>query len=81
MHGSFAKPAALAAIDLTPSPMPRLKQSERNIRTLTKLAGGRSYAITIPIETLRAFDWEVYQKLKLTADQKTKRVIVEEAKP
>jgi hypothetical protein len=44
-------------------------------------AGGKSYAITLPIETLRAFDWEVHQKLKLTVDQKTKRVIVEEAKP
>lgn len=61
--------------------MPRCKQADRNIRTLTKLAGGRSYAITLPIETLRAFDWEVHQKLKLTADQNTKRVIVEEAKP
>ncbi len=48
------------------------------MRSLFKLAGGKSYAITIPIETVREWDWQERQKLKLTIDEKKKRIIVED---
>ncbi len=58
--------------------MARRKSEERNVRSLFKLAGGKSYAITIPIETVREWDWQERQKLKLTIDEKKKRIIVED---
>ena len=58
--------------------MARRKLSERNVRSLFKLAGGKSYALTLPIEVVRAWGWQDRQKLKLTIDEKKKRIIVED---
>jgi len=33
--------------------MPRRKLSEQNIRKITKMGGGKSYGITIPISIIR----------------------------
>ena len=41
----------------------RRKLEERNIRKLTKLAGGSSYGITLPIEFVRERGWKERQKL------------------
>lgn len=60
--------------------MARRKLEERNVRSLFKLAGGKSYALTLPIEVVRDWGWQNHQKLKLTIDQKNKRVIVEDWK-
>ena len=57
--------------------MARRKLEERNVRSLFKLAGGKSFALTIPIEIVRSWGWQNRQKLKLTIDEKNKRVIVE----
>ncbi len=35
--------------------MPRRKIQNRNIRSLTKISGGYSYGITLPIEVIREF--------------------------
>ena len=43
--------------------MGRRKFEERNIRKLTKLAGGKSYGITLPIEYVRELKWRERQKL------------------
>ena len=59
--------------------MARRKLEERNTRSLFKLAGGKSFALTIPIEIVREWGWQNRQKLKLTIDEKNKRVIVEKS--
>ena len=58
--------------------MARRKLEERNVRSLFKLAGGTSYAITLPIEVVRDWGWQDRQKLKLTIDEKKKRIVVED---
>ena len=45
--------------------MSRRKIEDRNIRSLTKLAGGSSYAVTIPIEIIRELGWQSKQKLEV----------------
>ena len=60
--------------------MARRKLEERNVRSLFKLAGGKSYALTLPIEIVRMWGWQDRQKLKLTIDEKNKRVVVEDWK-
>ena len=46
--------------------MARNKIEDRNIRKLTKIAGGTSYAITLPIEYIRELKWRERQKLVVT---------------
>lgn len=41
----------------------RRKLEERNIRKITKMAGGASYGITIPIEMMRSLKWKEKQKV------------------
>jgi hypothetical protein len=60
--------------------MARRKLEERNVRSLFKLAGGKSYALTLPIEVVRDWGWQNRQKLKLTIDEKQKRIVIEDWK-
>lgn len=46
--------------------MSNRKISERNVRSLTKMSGGSSYGITIPMEYIRKLGWRSKQKLDLT---------------
>ncbi len=41
------------------------KNSQKNVRVrhLTKIAGGSSYAVVIPIEFIRQMGWKDHQKL------------------
>lgn len=39
------------------------KIEERNIRKITKMAGGASFGITLPIEMFRALGWRERQKV------------------
>jgi len=43
--------------------MPRRKLNERNIRSLNKTSGGKSYSVTIPLEYIRKLKWRGRQKL------------------
>ncbi|MDX1627252.1 MAG: AbrB/MazE/SpoVT family DNA-binding domain-containing protein [Fulvivirga sp.] len=43
--------------------MARRKMEDHNVRNLTKLGGGSSYAVTIPIEMIRELGWKSKQKL------------------
>lgn len=43
--------------------MTRNRIEEHNVRKLTKVAGGTSYAVTLPIEYVREFKWQEHQKL------------------
>ncbi len=58
--------------------MPRRKLENRNIRTLNKTSGGKSYGITLPIEAIRTFRWQRKQKLELVIDEKRKRIIIQD---
>ena len=51
---------------------------EHRVRSLTKIAGGSSYAINIPMEWVRKLDWESKQRLKITLAKG--KVTVEELK-
>ena len=46
--------------------MGRRKIEEHNIRSLTKISGGNSYAITLPIDFVRKLKWKARQKLEVT---------------
>ncbi len=59
--------------------MTRRKTEENYIRSLTKVSGGTSYAVTIPMEYIRKLKWRGKQKLevKLFKD----RIIIRDWKP
>lgn len=46
--------------------MARRSLDERQIRSLTKAAGGKSYTITIPLEYVKKLKWKAKQKLEVT---------------
>jgi hypothetical protein len=45
--------------------MTRRKDEEKDIRNLTKISGGTSYAVTIPIDYIRKLKWRDKQKLEV----------------
>ncbi len=45
--------------------MARRKIGEENIRSLTKLAGGGSYGITLPMAYVKKLGWRSKQKLEV----------------
>jgi antitoxin component of MazEF toxin-antitoxin module len=56
--------------------MARRKIDERNIRSLTKLSGGTSYGVTIPMEYVRKLGWRARQKLEVKLYQD--RIIIKD---
>lgn len=54
------------------------RTEKRNIRNLTKVAGGTSFGITLPIELVRILGWRAKQKLTVTP--KGKKLIVKDWK-
>jgi antitoxin component of MazEF toxin-antitoxin module len=54
-------------------------RTEKNIRSLTKVSGGSSYGITIPIEYIRKLKWKNKQKLDVRLSQD--RIIIRDWKP
>lgn len=47
-------------------------------RKLTKLGGGRSYGVTIPMQAIKAFHWRERQKLVIQIDKRRKRITTED---
>ena len=47
------------------------KYEEKNIRKITKI-GKTSYAVTLPVELIRAWRWKEKQKVVLEVDNKRK---------
>jgi len=41
------------------------KRKDDHIRTLTKIAGGKSYCVTLPISIVRDLQWESSQKVSV----------------
>jgi len=58
--------------------MTRRKINEINIRSLTKVSGGTSYGITIPMEYIRKLGWRSKQKLDVKLYQD--RIIIRDWK-
>jgi hypothetical protein len=56
--------------------MGRKKRGD-NVRTLTKVAGGKSLCVTLPITLLREMNWD--SKKKVCIRKWGKRVIIEDA--
>ena len=46
--------------------MARRALEDREIRSLTKASGGRSYTVTIPLEYVKKLKWRSKQKLVVT---------------
>ena len=59
--------------------MARRKIEDRFVRSLTKVSGGSSYAITIPMEYVRKLKWRAKQKLEVRLYQD--RIIIRDWKP
>lgn len=57
--------------------MPTRKLGEQNIRKLTKL-GGKSIAVTIPVEFVRVLGWK--EKQKVVVDLQRKKLIIKDWK-
>lgn len=55
-------------------------RKNRNIRKLTRMGGGHSFGITLPIGTMRKFGWRERQKLELKIDEKKKTVLIKDWK-
>lgn len=55
------------------------KTDESNIRSLTKVSGGSSYAITLPIGYIRKLKWKNKQKLDVSLSRGT--IIIRDWKP
>ena len=58
--------------------MTRRKTEENHIRNLTKVSGGSSYAVTIPMEYIRKLKWRGKQKLEVKLYQD--RIIIRDWK-
>ncbi len=43
--------------------MARRSLAQRNIRSLTKTSGGKSYSVIIPVEFIKKLGWRSKQKL------------------
>lgn len=54
----------------------RRKLENRNIRKLTRMGGGASYGITLPIEFVRELKWR--ERQKLVVRKVGKRLIIED---
>ena len=46
--------------------MARRSLEDRDIRSLTKASGGKSYTVTIPLEYIKKLKWRAKQKLSVT---------------
>lgn len=61
--------------------MARRKIEDKEIRSLNKTSGGKSYSVTLPVDLVRLFKWRGKQKLVIKADKKRKRIVIEDWKP
>jgi len=55
--------------------MARRTLKDRNIRKLSRVGGGKTYSITIPIEIIRELKWKEKQKLIVSMGRNGKVII------
>ncbi|MCK5061711.1 AbrB/MazE/SpoVT family DNA-binding domain-containing protein [Candidatus Parcubacteria bacterium] len=58
--------------------MARRKIVDHNIRKLTRMGGGRSIGVTLPIEMVKELKWR--EKQKVVIDKKGDRIIIKDWK-
>lgn len=58
----------------------RRKSGKENIRSLSKVSGGRSYMITLPASVVRDFKWKERQKLELSINNRSKSITIRDWK-
>jgi hypothetical protein len=74
----------------TKKPAPKKKAASKSsgrrvevnnvVRSLPKVRGGSSYAITLPHAVVKAFKWKGRQKLKLVVNEKTQSITIKDWK-
>ena len=55
--------------------MARRSLSDRNIRKLSRVGGGKSYSVTIPLEMVCALGWKKPRKLSLSSMRKRENLL------
>ncbi len=58
----------------------RRAEVNNDVRSLTRVSGGASYAITLPHSVVKAFKWKGRQKLKLDINEKNKSITIRDWK-
>lgn len=58
----------------------RRKEANEDVRSLTKVSNGKSYAITLPHAMVKKFKWKARQKLKLVVDTKKQTITIRDWK-
>ena len=58
--------------------MARRKMTDHNIRKLTRMGGGRSIGITLPIEMIKELKWR--EKQKVVVDKRGDKIIIKDWK-
>ena len=58
--------------------MSRRDLDERNVRALYKTGDETTYAVSLPIEHIRAMNWQDGQQVVITADEENGRLIVQD---
>lgn len=58
----------------------RRAEVNNDVRSLTRVSGGASYAITLPHAVVKMFKWKGRQKLKLDINEKTKTITIRDWK-
>ncbi len=53
------------------------KKPNKNVRKITRV-GKRSYAVTLPIDTVRSFGWKEKQKVILKINKKRKTITIQD---
>lgn len=56
----------------------RRRAEDENIRSLSKLSGGRSYGISLPKAVIREFGWKERQKLQLSINKRSKSITIKD---
>jgi hypothetical protein len=59
---------------------PKSTTGKKQVRKLTKVGGGKSYSIALPVEVIRKFKWKERQKLTVTVDLKNKKLVIRDWK-
>ena len=63
-----------------PNASGRRPEGNDDIRALTKVSGGASFAITLPRAIVKSFRWRERQKLKLVVDTKKQTITIRDWK-
>lgn len=58
--------------------MARRKLFERNIRKLSRVGGGKTYSVTVPIDMIRKLKWKESQKVVFVLNERKKTILIKD---